>query len=548
MHPWSCTSRASDAARRCAAAVRAVPPLLALSALLAGCVGLPPPSGQAPSTAVVASARTDLGARAAQALARADTPPGQSGFLPMPQADVALHARLTLIRRAQVSLDLQYYLLGNDEVGHLVLRELRDAAARGVRVRLLLDDFYTGGMDRLLLGLAVHPNVEVRLFNPFGAGRVSTLGRLASLAGDFRRLNHRMHNKLFVADGALAVVGGRNLADGYFMRDPGANFIDFDALAVGPVVTQLSGIFDLYWNSGQVHAVQSVARTADTPDTLRAAFDAEVTAYTRRFLPPPPPSDEFGVPLLALELEAGLPHLVWADAAAYADAPDKLLAHARGDDAATQGAAFRNLETLSAARREVILFSPYFVPGEKGMKRMQAARAKGIAIRVLTNAMSATDEPLATLAYERYRVSMLRMGVELYELSSTQVRQDPTMRAFLGDSRAQLHVKLGMVDRETLILGSTNLDQRSITTNTELAVKIASPRLCQEILAFYNSADPSKARGAYQVLLAPDGQSLQWLALRGEDGPELLQEEPEVDHLLRVKLWLMSLFVSEDLL
>src|SRR2546423_3451313 len=182
------------------------------------------------------------------------------------------------------------------------------------------------------------------------------------------------------------------------------------------------------------------------------------------------------------------------------------------------------------------------------MKRMQDARDKGIAVRVLPNAMSATDEPLATLAYERYRLSMLRMGVELYELSSRQVRRDPTLRASLGESRAQLHVKLGMVDRRTLILGSTNLDQRSVTTNTELAVRITSPRLCQEILGFYNSADPSKARGAYQVRLAPDGRSLQWLALRGEEGPELLTDEPEVDYLLRFKLFLMSLFVSEDLL
>jgi putative cardiolipin synthase len=314
------------------------------------------------------------------------------------------------------------------------------------------------------------------------------------------------------------------------------------------VVAQLEDIFDAYWNSGQVRALQSVARTAEAPEALRAAFDAEVAAYTRRALPPPPPTDEFGVPQLALELDAGLPHLLWADAAAYADAPDKLLAQAHGADASTQSAALRNLETLSAARREVIVFSPYFVPGEKGMKRMQDARARGITVRVLTNAMSATDEPLATLAYERYRKSMLKLGVELYELSATQVRSDPAMRAYLGDSRAQLHVKLGMVDREVLILGSTNLDQRSVTTNTELAVRIASPRMCQEILAFYRSSDPSQARGAYQVRLAPDGESLQWVALRGEEGPEVLTEEPEADRLLRLKLFLMSLFVSEELL
>ena len=524
-----------------------MPAVLAVACLLAGCAGLPPLQAQPPSTAIPASRDTALGARAAQAVAEAAVPADQSGFLPIPQALVALDARLTLIRRAQRSLDLQYYLLGNDEVGHLVLRELRDAAARGVRVRLLVDDFYTTGMDRLLLGLAAQPNVEVRLFNPFGAGRVSTLGRLVSLAGDFRRLNHRMHNKLFIADGAVAIVGGRNLADGYFMRDAGANFIDFDALAVGPIVPQLAGIFDTYWNSEQVRRIEAMARPAETPADLRAAFDAEATAYKSRRPAAPPLSDDFGVPLLALELDAGLPHLLWAEASAYADAPDKAAAPPDGADL-SRTTAVRNLQAFSAAKSEVVLFSPYFVPGEKGLKRMQEARAKGITVRIVTNAMSATDEPLASLAYERYRPSMLRMGVELYELSSVQLHRDPRLRAFLGDSRAQLHVKLGMIDRRTLIVGSTNLDLRSITTNTELAVTVHSPELCNQVLAFFNSTNPGDANGAYRVRLRPDGKTLQWVALHGREGSEELDDEPEVDRWLRIKLFLMSLFVSEDLL
>ena len=464
----------------------------------------------------------------------------------MTQASVALDARLTLIRRAQVSLDLQYYLLGDDEVGHLMLRELRDAAQRGVRVRLLLDDFYTNGMDRLLLGLAATPNVEVRLFNPFGVGRVSGLGRWISLAADFRRLNHRMHNKLFVADGAVAIVGGRNLADGYFMRDPGANFIDFDALAVGPVVAQLAGIFDVYWNSAQVAPIAWVAAARESPDRLRADFDAEVNLFAPRAPPAAPALDAFGIPPLAADLDAGMPKLIWAEASAYADPPDKVLSAKDGDLSRT--AAFRNLEAFSGARHEVMLFSPYIVPGAKGLKRMQEARDHGITVRVITNSMSATDEPLASLAYERYREAMLRMGVELYELSSLQLYRDPNVRKFFGNSRAQLHVKLGLIDRTTMIIGSMNLDQRSVTTNTELAVSIRSPELCQRVLVYFNSANPNDARGAYRVRLAPDGKSLQWIALGGPDGPELLDGEPEVDRLLRIKLFLMSLFVSEDLL
>jgi len=513
---------------------------------LGGCASLPPPSAPTPSSAIPLATSTDLGAKAAAAAAQASAPSGQSGFRAMTQASVALDARLTLVRRAQVSLDLQYYLLGNDEIGHLMLRELRAAAQRGVRVRLLLDDFYTNGMDRLLLGLAATPNVEVRLFNPFGAGRVSGLARWISLAADFRRLNHRMHNKLFVADGAVAIVGGRNLADGYFMRDPGANFIDFDALAVGPVVAQLESIFDSYWNSPQVAPIGAVATTHESADALRDGFDDEVSAFTQRDSPTPPARDAFGFPPLAAHLDAGLQKLIWAEASAYADPPDKVLNNTKDADL-TRTAALRNLEAFSGARNEVMLFSPYFVPGEKGLKRMREAREHGIAVRIITNSMSATDEPLASLAYERYREPMLRMGVELYELSSLQLRRDPTVRKFFGRSRAQLHVKLGLIDRTTMILGSMNLDQRSVTTNTELAVSIRSPELCQQVLVYFNSANPNDARGAYRVRLAPDGKSLQWIALGGEE-PELVDGEPEVDRLLRIKLFLMSLFVSEDLL
>ncbi|HJV59580.1 MAG TPA: phospholipase D family protein [Albitalea sp.] len=511
---------------------------------LGGCASAPLPVSQAPSSAIAASAATELGSIAAQARARAVG--GESGFYPMPQAAVALDARLALIRRAQASLDLQYYQLGNDETGHLLLRELRDAAARGVRVRLLLDDFYTAGMDDMLLGLAAHPNVEVRLFNPFGAGRVSRVGRWVNLATDFRRLNHRMHNKLFVADGAFAVVGGRNMADGYFLRDAAANFIDLDVLATGAIVPELSAIFDTYWNSPQVVAIQAVAPPDGAADALRKRFDAQVRQGIKP-PPPAPPADAYGVPPLGPELDAGLPHLLWAPASAFADAPDKVSHGWKGADL-SHTVIVRNLEAFRTARSEVLMFSPYFVPGSLGLKRMEEAREHGIALRVVTNSMAATDEPLASLAYERYRVPMLKLGVELYELSSAQLHRDPLVRAGFGKSRAQLHVKLGVIDRETVILGSMNLDQRSATTNTELSVTIRSRELTQLILKWFNLLNPEDARGIYRVQLAPDGRGLHWTALLGPRRAEQVEGEPEVDHLLRFKLFLMSLFVSEDLL
>jgi len=518
---------------------------LALAALT-GCAYLPPPAPRASSAAIPASTQTALGAAAARAQAAA--PAALSGFRPMPQTDVALDARLTLIRRAQSSVDLQYYLVGNDEVGHLLLRELRDAAQRGVRVRLLLDDFYTNGMDPLLLGLAAHPNVELRLFNPFGSGRVSALGRWINLASDFRRLNHRMHNKLFVADGAVAVVGGRNMADGYFLRDPGANFIDFDVLAVGPVVPRLEAIFDSYWNSEHVWPIADVLRPADTPESLRAGFDALMAPYARRAPREPPALDAYGVPPVGPDLNDGMPRLIWAEASAYADSPEKVVTGVKGADL-SQTVAYHNLDTFREARSEVMLVSPYFVPGEIGLKRIREAQQRGITLRIVTNSMGATDEPLASLAYERYRVAMLKMGVELYELSSVQLHRDPSFAAGFGKSRAQLHVKLGVVDRKTMVLGSMNLDQRSATTNTELAVTIRSAELVQRTLTWFNSVNfEADVRGLYRVQLAPDGHSLKWVALLGGRRTEPIEGEPEVDHWQRFKLFLMSLFVSEDLL
>ena len=186
-------------------------------------------------------------------------PVGRSGIQPLLMSAAALQARLSLIQQAQVGLDLQTYLLGDDATGHQLVRAVRDAAARGVRVRLLVDDLYTTGLTDLLLGLAAHPNVELRLYNPFPAGRDSALLRLAALLGDFGRLNRRMHNKLFIADARAAIVGGRNLADAYFMRSDEGNFIDFDLLCVGQVVLELSGHFDTFWNSEFAVPLQALA-------------------------------------------------------------------------------------------------------------------------------------------------------------------------------------------------------------------------------------------------------------------------------------------------
>ena len=246
----------------------------ALAAGLGGCAGTLPPHAErpasltwtAPSGTPIAdiAARTGIGAEA-------------SAAWPLPQAAFALDARLAAVARATHSVDVQTYLLADDGIGRLMLRELARAASRGVRIRLLLDDFYTVGLDPLLLALAAYANVEVRIFNPFVTGRTSSLGRLLALAGDFQRLDHRMHNKLFVVDGQLAIVGGRNLADEYFLRSKVGNFFDIDLLLIGAVVPSLSACFDLYWNSEQAYGIDEIAQPARPPgpegDDPKNAFE-----------------------------------------------------------------------------------------------------------------------------------------------------------------------------------------------------------------------------------------------------------------------------------
>ena len=524
----------------------------------AGCAGLPqdPPGAvRAESHALAASPTTALGAVAAQALAKAEAQGGHSGFRALPEADFAFDARLELLRRAQASIDVQTYLIGSDATGRAVLRELRDAGRRGVRVRLLIDDAYTIGLDPLLLGLAAVPNVEVRLYNPFTSGRGSALGRAFNVAGDFQRLNHRMHNKLLVADGAFAIVGGRNLADEYFLQHAQANFLDFDVLAVGPLVAELSQLFDDYWNSRVVRPVQSVARSDAAPADLCDAFERHLAAHDDPRAGPPE-ADRVGQPALGRDLEQGLPRLLWAPASAYADPPEKTAAAPDAAPAANTVMG-RTIATLSNATTEAVLVSPYLIPGPAGVAHMAEARRRGVTVRIITNSMASTDEPLVASAYQRYRRPMLEAGVELYELSSAKLKTDRNMRRSLGASKGSLHAKLAFIDRRTVLLGSMNLDPRSAWTNTELGVRIDSAELAEQMDGLQTLV---ATRGAYRVTLAADGSGLRWSSV-GDAGSEdtttttittttttPLDDEPEVGWAARLKAKLLSFFVPERLL
>jgi putative cardiolipin synthase len=465
---------------------------------------------------------------------------GMSGFRILPTGDYSLDARIALARRATRSIDAQYYQLHSDSVGHRFLHELRDAAARGVRVRLLIDDFYTTGQDAMLSEFAAHANVEVRLFNPLPSRASSSARRVLASLHEFGRINHRMHNKLFVADNALAVSGGRNIGDEYFMSGSAANFIDLDVLAAGVVVRQLSDAFDAYWNSEYSYPIASIVGRLDAAAAARERFEQRVKTVSGEWTVAP--HDMFDRTSVGRQLEAGQLDLHLAPARVLVDPPDKV-GYKRGQS--VEGTAFFDaINLIRSARSEVVMASPYFIPGERGVELMRQAVAHGVRMSVLTNAADATDEPLVHFAYARYRHEMLRAGVQVYELGGRLVTQSEELGIFRASS-GRLHAKVAVIDRRHVMVGSMNLDARSARANTEVSLSIESPALASEISSLVARGD--HLVGAYKLRLAQDGDHIEWVSRSGEH-EVVTRDEPGATVLSRLWLWMLSNFVSEDLL
>ena len=504
---------------------------------LTGCGSLPAATERHHSAAWPARADSPL-----TQIANNSTPsPELSGFRLMPLGVYALDARLQLIDRAVMSVDVQYYVLDNDATGRLLLSRLADAAARGVRVRLLVDDLYTTHTDILLRGLAAMPNVEVRLFNPFCCARRSGLvGRFSASLFDVRRLNHRMHNKLLVADGAMAIAGGRNIADDYFQRGAAYNFVDLDALIVGPVVAELAASFDQYWNSPVVLAIAAVSPSADTPDTLRRQFAAlTADAHSAPALDLPE-VDALGYGPVSDEFDTGRLGLIWGRAMALADPPDKLARDA--EKAYADSLAYQALMKIWTAERDVTITSPYLIPGPLGVAAFEALGQRQVKVTVLTNSLAATDEPLVHTGYARYRPRLIDAGVELYELSPSRTQRNKRLGLF-GSSVGRLHAKTAVVDGDKTFFGSMNLDPRSRTQNTELGVFVESEALAKEMLRVVKI---SKLQNAYRVQRAATGQ-LQWRAVDG-DQEVVSDSEPESSFWLQLHNLVFGAFVPEQLL
>ena len=437
---------------------------LMLLLVTGGCATLPENVHQEASTAYSDTQDTRIGRDVQADMAEH---PGESGYLLLGNGLDAFVARVLLAQRAERSIDTQYYMIHDDVVGSLFVDQLYKAAERGVRVRLLLDDIDQEGRDAGAAILDGHPNVEVRIFNPFARNT----GRIRQYVSGFGKQTRRAHNKSFTVDNQATILGGRNIGDEYFEADPDLAFVDLDVLAVGPVAGAVSASFDQYWNSELSYPISTLAENPPTPqeaaqrkkifdDFIDGQADSEYLQHLRN-------SD------LSNRIRQDRVTYHWGVGAVVADDPEKLT----HDTSETKYRLTEQLAPYMAdVRQEMIIFSPYFVPGKAGVAFFQQLRDRGVRVKILTNSLASTDVGIVHAGYARYRHALLRMGVELYELNRNLSREErkAIKDGTIGRSKSSLHAKCFVLDRETAFIGSLNLDPRSVVQNTEIGVVLKS--------------------------------------------------------------------------
>ena len=504
--------------------------VVALAALVGGCASLPPLDGRVATHALVDTSETRLGRAVADAV-RAH--PGKSGVYALPNPRDAFAARVLLAAAAERSIDVQYYIWHGDEVGYLMFEALWRAAERGVRVRILLDDLNTRGLDPAIAALDAHPNIAVRLYNPV----VQRAVRLLNFVTDFGRLNHRMHNKSFTVDNQATIVGGRNIGDEYFAAGSGVAFADLDVIAVGPAANDVSKEFDLYWNSGSAYPASDLVGAVGDADDLEARFaatraDARSSAYIETLR---------ATPLVADLMERKL-DFEWSKVRVLYDDPVKTLDRIDSADLLLFPQLMR---AMGPPRRTLDLVSPYFVPGGAGTEALVEMVQRGVKVRVLTNSLASSDVPAVHAGYAKRREALLRAGVSLYELKPTRPREAEGSTSGMGSTgAAALHAKTFAMDGSRIFVGSFNLDPRSARLNTEMGVLIESRTLAQRLAGAFDDSVP---RAAYEVRLRADGQGLEWIE-RSATGETRYDTEPGTSWTARGKVDLLSILPIEWLL
>jgi putative cardiolipin synthase len=551
------------------------PLLVLLLVLVNGCAAIPYDYPRPVSSALYRPEGTGMGKKIQ---AQAVNHPGASGFYLLPTGIDAFAARAHLIDRAEKTLDLQYYIFHDDLTGKFLLDRIMAAAERGVRVRLLLDDWHqTLETDWLLAMLATHPNIQVRLFNPFGTHRRTFLARALKMAFGPNRLRGRMHNKAFIADNTVAIVGGRNIGAEYFGASGEFNFYDVDLMAVGPIAREVSAMFDDYWNCVLAVPISAFISRRPTADDLKSARrDLETQRECLK-------KSTYWLKVegndLLKRMDAGKVPLVWGPAEVLSDHPLKCIDPDDSRQAVKMTQKLKGI--IEAAQSELLMVTPYFVPGQAGMRLLRKMRGRNLTIKIITNSFLSTDAPLAQIGYMRYREDLLRMGVDLYEIKPAlvQLQHDQDRRQFGGDflrlcnsviqgggsliqrsasliqiggssiqfggsSRGALHAKTFVLDRQTVFVGSFNFDPRSMRLDTQNGIVIRSSELAdQAAYLFAKGISPART---YRVTLLGD-DDLVWVS--EEDGKEVrYYREPLSRFLPRLSLRGLSWLTPELML
>jgi putative cardiolipin synthase len=511
---------------------------------LAGCAGLPKDYSRTTSYALT----PDNNGRIAHVFSKeVEAHPGLSGLYPLEDGQDALAARRALIDTAEHSLDIQYYIWHQDATGMLLLDHILQAADRGVRVRLLLDDIGNIPKDETLLSIATHPNISIRIFNPTSTRAFYQL----SLVLEFERINGRMHNKSMSADSQVTIIGGRNIGDEYFGNHEQLNFGDLDVLAVGAVVEQVEDSFDIFWNSKYSIPINVTAHREAKPNalkTIRPQLAMGVSKlepeYRRRL-------DRSA--LNRIFKTGGWLPLDWGKAHVLYDEPNKV---ENGNHTARKLMPLLQ-PAIDSTKQELVIISSYFIPGKEGLAFIRKLRQKGVNVRVVTNSITSTDVFPAHANYVKYRVPLLREGVELYEIKSDgAVWSDRKMRkqrkkesGIGGSSRSSLHTKAFVFDRKRIFIGSLNLDPRSININTEIGLLIDNATLARNTV---RQLDSKLMDNAYRLELKKiDGSDpnsdvrIEWVSR--ENGRTVrYRSEPNTNIFHRIAMWFVSLPAFES--
>ncbi|CAM5219296.1 Cardiolipin synthase OS=Castellaniella defragrans OX=75697 GN=HNR28_000616 PE=4 SV=1 [Castellaniella defragrans] len=459
--------------------------------------------------------------------------PGESGVVSLPDPLDAFAARMLLISTAQRTVDAQYYIWHDDITGNLLLGALHDAAQRNVHVRLLVDDNGTSGLDGKLALLNAEPNAEVRLFNPFPFRTFKPLGFLT----DFSRLNRRMHNKSLTIDGQVTIVGGRNIGDEYFGATQDTTFADLDVMVAGRAVDDVSQDFDRYWHHESSRPLEqrvSMPSPRKARSLLQKEADAPLAPNAHAYV------EAVKKSAFVEDLLAGRLAFQWVPVRMVSDDPDKVLGRA---PPATQLMA-RLTDILGTPRRSVDLISPYFVPTRHGVATFGSYIRQGVRLRVLTNALEATDVMAVYAGYAKYRRPLLKQGVALFEMRRTTRRRRRKEKAGpFGSSGSSLHAKTFAVDGTRVFVGSFNFDPRSVHLNTELGFVIECEAMAQVLSDLF---DQGLSYDAYQLEL-DDKDHIVWLD-RTQEGTRTLTTEPSTPFWKRLCVRFLSLLPIEPLL